>query len=176
MAAKPVADGRVLHAVFRRNGRATAEQGFEIDYYDLHWVRFDDARESADVWKSNLLGGSRVHDFIKRLREYPTLGDIATRQDWDFGEGYITGLKGSRPAEHLIGKPLLPTKALSEAGIDVSNLETVPDRGIMRPKTEKRFTPPFLVVKENEDLHHALWQDHYLAYKHRIVGFASRTA
>ena len=36
-ATKPVADGWVLHGVFRRNGRATAEQGFDIDYYDLHW-------------------------------------------------------------------------------------------------------------------------------------------
>ena len=58
-AAKPVPDGRVLHGVFRRNGRATAEQGFDIDYYDLHWVRSDDAKESADVWRSNLLGGSQ---------------------------------------------------------------------------------------------------------------------
>ena len=174
-AAKPVADGRILHGVFRRNGRATAEQGFDIDYYDLHWVRSDDATESADVWRSNLLGGSRVRDFIERLRQYPTLRDIAIRQDWNFGEGYIAGLKGvSRPSEHLIGKPLLPTKALSEAGIDVSNLETVPDRAIKDPKTAKRFTPPFLLVKKNEDLHHGLWQGHYLAYKHRIVGFAAK--
>lgn len=174
-ATKPVADGRVLHGVFRRNGRATAEQGFDIDYYDLHWIRSDDAKESTDVWRSNLLGGSRVRDFVERLRKYPTIRDIATRQDWDFGEGYIAGLKGiPRPSEHLIGKPLLPTKALSNAGIDVSNLKTVPDRPIMVPKTAKRFTPPFLLIKENEDLHHGLWQGHYLAYKHRIVGFAAR--
>jgi hypothetical protein len=30
-----------------------------------------------------------------------------------------------------------------------------------------------LLVKENEDLHHGLWQGHYLAYKHRIMGFAA---
>ncbi|RWB26425.1 MAG: SAM-dependent methyltransferase [Mesorhizobium sp.] len=174
-AAEPVADGRILHAVFRRNGRATAEQGFDIDYYDLHWVRSNDATESADMWRSNLLGGSRVRDFIKRLRQYPTLRDIATRQEWDFGEGYIAGLKGiSRPAEHLIGKALLPTEALSDAGIDASALETVPDRPIKDTKTAKRFTPPYLLVKENEDLHHGLWQGQYLTYKHRIVGLAAK--
>ena len=173
-ATKPAPNGRVLHGVFRRNGRATAEQGFDIDYYDIHWVRSDDVIESADLWRSNLLGGTRVRDFIERLRQYPTLGHMAADQDWNFGEGYIAGLKGiSRPSKHLIGKPLLPTKALSDAGIDVSNLETVPDRPIKDPKTAKRFTPPFLLVKENEDLHHGLWQGHYLAYKHRIVGFAA---
>ena len=173
-AIKPVATERVLHGVFRRNGRATAEQGFDIDYYDLHWVRSDDAIDSADLWRSNLLGGPRVRDFIERLRKYPTLRDIATRQEWNFGEGYIAGLTSApRPSQHLIGKPLLPTKDLSDAGIDASNLEKVPDKPITSPRSAKRFTPPFLLVKENEDLHHGLWQDHYLAYKHRILGFAA---
>lgn len=174
-AVKPVEDARILHAVFRRNGRATAEQGFDIDYYDLHWVRNSEAIESADVWRSNLLGGGRVRDLIGRLRKYPTLRDMATRCEWNFGEGYIAGKKGiSRPAEHLIGKPLLPTEALSEAGIDASSLQTVPDRPIKDPKTAKRFTPPYLLVKENEDLHHGLWEGDYLAYKHRIMGFAAK--
>lgn len=174
-AVAPVADGRILHAVFRRNGRATAEQGFDIDYYDLHWVRNAEARESADIWRSNLLGGSRVRDLVARLRKYPTLRDVATRHEWDFGEGYIAGKKGiSRPAEHLIGKPLLLTEALSEAGIDASELQTVPDQPIKDTKTAKRFTPPFLLVKENEDLHHGLWQGDYLTYKHRIMGFAAK--
>lgn len=93
-AAKPAANGRILHAVFRRNGRAAAEQGFDIDYYDLHWVGNSEAAGSADIWRANLLGGSRVRDLIARLREYPTLRDTATRNGWDFGEGYIAGLKG----------------------------------------------------------------------------------
>jgi hypothetical protein len=173
-ATPPTVDGRILHAVFRRNGRATAEQGFDIDYYDLHWVRNSEARESADTWRSNLLGGSRVHDLVRRLRQYPTLRDIATSHEWDFGEGYIAGGKDiSRSAEHLIGQPLLPTEALSENGIDSTNLQIVPDQPIEGPRSAKRFTPPFLLVKENEDLHHGLWQGQYLAYKHRIMGFAA---
>ena len=30
-------------------------------------------------------------------------------------------------------------------------------------------------MKEHEDLHHGLWNGHYLAYKHEIVGFAAPT-
>lgn len=174
-AAEPVPDGRILHAVFRRNGRATAEQGFDIDYYDLHWVKNNEASETADVWRANLLGGRRVRDFVARLRQYPTLRDIAIRHGWDFGEGFIAGGRSvSRSAEHLIGQPLLPTEALSDAGIDATYLQVVPDQPIEGPRSAKRFTSPFLLVKENEDLHHGLWTGHYLTYKHRIMGFAAK--
>ncbi len=173
-AAKPTPDSRLLHAVFRRNGRATAEQGFDIDYYDLHWLRNADAEQSLDVWRSNLLGGSRVLALINRLRGYPTLKEYATKQGWDFGEGYIAGLKGiSRPSGHLVGHPLLPTSALSKDGLNTAILETVPDRPIKDTKTERRFTPPFLLIKEHENLYHGLWNGHYLTYKHEIVGLAA---
>ncbi|MGF7176660.1 HsdM family class I SAM-dependent methyltransferase [Azospirillum doebereinerae] len=174
-ATKPEANNRILHAVFRRSGRATAEQGFDIDYYDLHWVRNTEAKEAADIWRSNLLGGSRVRDLVQRLRQYPTLRDAAIRHEWDFGEGFIAGGRAvSRSAEHLIGQPLLPTESLSDTGIDATYLQKVPDQPIKGPRSAKRFTPPFLLVKENEDIHHGLWNGHYLTYKHRIMGFAAK--
>lgn len=139
-ASSPDPDNRLLHAVFRRNGRATAEQGFDIDYYDLHWVRIADAAACRDIWRANLLGGGRVHDFIQRLRSYPTLRDYATKQQWDFGEGYIAGQKGiSKPAGHIVGQPLLPTTALSYRGLDTTSLDVVPKQPIKDTKTERRF-------------------------------------
>lgn len=171
---KPAPDARLLHAIFRRNGRATAEQGFDIDYYDLHWLSNEDAKVSEDIWRANLLGGSRVRNLIDRLREYPTLRDYADRHGWDYGEGYIAGRKGiARPAEHLIGKSLLPTNALSVNGIDSSAITTVPDQPIKDTKTARRFKPPLLLIKEHEDLYHGLWSKHYLTFKNEIVGLAS---
>lgn len=171
---KPAADSRLLHAVFRRNGRASAEQGFDIDYYDMHWFANAVAVASRDIWRANLLGGSRVHDLIQRLRTYPTLRDFAQKREWDFGEGYIAGQKGiSRPADHLVGRPLLPTSSLSREGLDTNFLDVVPNTPIKDTKTARRFTPPLLLIKEHEDLHHGLWTDHYLTYKHEIVGVAA---
>lgn len=173
-AAPPDAGSRLLHAVFRRNGRASAEQGFDIDYYDMHWFANAVAVASRDIWRANLLGGSRVHDLVQRLRAYPTLRDYAQARDWDVGEGYIAGKKGiSRPADHLVGKPLLPTSALSRDGLQTHVLDVVPDRPIKDTKTARRFTPPLLLIKEHEDLHHGLWTEHYLTYKHEIVGLAA---
>mgnify|MGYP003392283871 CR=1 FL=1 len=173
-AAKPAPESRLLHAVFRRNGRATAEQGFDIDYYDLHWVRNSDAAGSRDVWRGNLLGGGRVRDLIDRLRDYPTLKDFATKRGWDFGEGYIAGGRGlSGTVDHLIGKPLLPTEALTESGVNASLIEAVPDQPIEAPRRASIFTPPFLLIKKNEELHHGIWNKGYLTYKHRLVGFSA---
>ena len=170
----PESDSKVLHAVFRRNGRATAEQGFDIDYYDLHWVTMASLSEERNVWRANLLGGGRFLDFLKRLREYPTLGEYARNRSWHTGEGFIAAKKGdAKSAEHLIGRPLLPTKALSSKGIETSALSIVPNRPIRHPKTERHFEPPLLLVKEHQDLYRDVWTKHYLTYKHEIFGFAA---
>lgn len=173
-AGRSESDSRVLHAVFRRNGRATAEQGFDIDYYDLHWLRSTDAEQSQDVWRANLLGGNRVHSMISRLRSYPTLKDFAAKQGWDFGEGYFGGQKNATDnVQHLVGKPLLPTQALSAGGINRSLISTVPNAPIKDPKSANRFMPPLLLIKEHEDLYSDLWNDGYLTYKNEIVGFSA---
>lgn len=173
-ASKPNPENRLLHAVFRRSGRAAAEQGFDIDYYDLHWVRNIDAERARDVWRANLLGGSRVKDLIDRLRKFPTLGQYATAHGWDAGEGYLGGQKNaSSNVGHLIGKALLPTDALGPDGIDRSRISVVPDLGIKDPKTERRFVPPLLLIKEHQDLYLDVWTDKYLVFKNEIVGFSA---
>jgi len=173
-ATKPEPDSRILHAVFRRNGRATAEQGFDIDYYDLHWIRNADAEQSRDVWRANLLGGGRVRDLIERLRAFPTLGEHAAEKGWDAGEGYLGGEKNaSSNVAHLIGRPLLPTRALNAQGIDRMAITTVPKKGIKDPKFASRFKSPLLLVKEHQDLYLDLWTDGYLVYKNEIVGFSA---
>lgn len=173
-AASPATDDRILHAVFRRNGRAAAEQGFDIDYYDLHWLRNADARRERDVWRANLLGGGRVHDFIVRLRGYPTLAAFAAQSGWDAGEGYFGGSKNaSDDVGHLIGKALLPTDALGPDGIVQSRITIVPDQPIKDAKSPRRFMTPLLLIKEHQDLYSDVWRGDYLVYKNEIVGFSA---
>ena len=85
---------RILHATFRRSGRSDAEQGFDIDYYDLHWLSRDLALENDAVWRANLFGGGRTLGFVDRLKNYRTLGEYAKKKNWDYGEGFIEGLTG----------------------------------------------------------------------------------
>ena len=108
-AARPPSERKILHATFRRSGRIDAEQGFDIDYYDLHWLPRQLALTNDGVWRTDLLGGGRLLAFVDRLKEYRTLGQYAEIRGWDYGEGYIAGAQNiSRPANHIVGKPLLP--------------------------------------------------------------------
>lgn len=166
-------DRRILHATFRRSGRVAAEQGLDIDYYDLHWLPRRLALTNDSIWRSNLLGGGRVLGFVERLKTYRTLGQYATNQGWDFGEGFIAGNRGeSREAAHIVGRPLLPTDALTSDGINEAAITTVPDIPIERTRSKKRFSPPMLLIRQNMDIPHALWTRSYLTYKAQIVGFA----
>lgn len=173
-AAPPVADRKILHAVFRRSGRVDAEQGFDIDYYDLHWLSRQLVLSNDGAWRADLLGGGRVLGFVDRLKKLPTLGQYAKDQGWDVGEGFIEGKRGiSRPAAHIIGHALLPSKALTLDGIDITAITTAPDKPIEGPRSAERFSPPMLLVREQMDLPHAVWSEDYLTYKNQIVGFAA---
>jgi hypothetical protein len=173
-AAPPGADRKILHAVFRRSGRVDAEQGFDIDYYDLHWLPRELALSNDGIWRADLLGGGRVLGFVDRLKKFRTLGQYAEDQAWDFGEGFIEGRKGvSRAADHIIGKSLLPSEALTLDGIDVSAITNVPAKPIEGQRSAKRFSPPMLLVREQMDIPHAVWTQNYLTYKNEIVGFAA---
>lgn len=172
--AQPPSDRQILHATFRRSGRTDAEQGFDIDYYDMHWLTRDLALGNDGVWRSNLLGGGRVLSFADRLKKLRTFAQYAQAMSWDHGEGFIEGSRGvSRPATHIIGKPLLPSEAIVESGICKSAIVTAPQKLIEGPRSKARFTPPMLLVREQFDLHHGLWTKSYLTYKNQIVGFCA---
>jgi hypothetical protein len=111
----PPTDRKILHATFRRSGRADAEQGFDIDYYDLHWLPRQLALSNDAVWRSDLLSGGRVLGFVDRLKQFRTLGKYAERPGWDVGEGFIAAKKGLLvEAVHITGKPLLEPRHLKE--------------------------------------------------------------
>lgn len=173
-ASTPPIDRKILHATFRRSGRVDAELGFDIDYYDLHWLPRNLALTDDAVWRIDLLGSGRVLGFINRMKQMRTLGQYAEKLQWNFGEGFIEGGKDiSRSADHIIGKPLLPSEALTLNGIDINAIITMPKKPIEGPRSPKRFTPPMLMVREQMDIPHAIWTKSYLTYKNKIVGFAA---
>lgn len=173
-AQEPPPDRQILHATFRRSGRTDAEQGFDIDYYDLHWLTRELALKHDGVWRSDLLGGGRVLGFVERLGKMRTLGSYAEEMGWDYGEGFIVGKKGRRlPAEHLTDKPFLPSEAISPNNIDESAITTVPDKLIKTAYTTRRFSHPLLLIREQMDIASAVWSKSYLTYKNKVVGICA---
>ena len=173
-AASAPEDRQILHATFRRSGRSDAEQGFDIDYYDLHWLPRQLALTNDAVWRTDLLGGGRALGLVNRLKSYRTLGEFAKEKGWDFGEGFIEAQKGKRvAASHITGKKYLPSEALLEDGPDRSKITVARGDLFKTPYTSSRYTPPMLLVREQMDLAHCLWRDSYLTYGQQIVGFCA---
>jgi hypothetical protein len=172
-AATPPASRKILHATFRRSGRADAEQGFDIDYYDLHWLPRDLVLSNDAVWRADLLGGGRVLGFVDRLREIRTLGRYAAKPGWDVGEGFIVGKKGSlAKAPHITGKPLLEPKHLKD-NASLVGLQTVTATRFKSSYTSKRFQGPMVLIHEHEDLTAKSFLSGYYTYKHKIMGFCA---
>lgn len=173
-AVTPTADRKILHATFRRSGRADAEQGFDIDYYDLHWLSRDLVTSNDGVWRANLLGGGRVLSFVDRLKDFRTLGQFADKQGWDYGEGFIFGnAKDARPSSHVVGKPFLPVSGLQQNKIDSTVISTVPRKPIQWPRRKEIYSPPFMVVHKHMSLAHGLWNTSYLTYSHELLGISA---
>lgn len=180
-AAKPPVDRKILHATFRRSGRADAEQGFDIDYYDLHWLPRALALSNDGVWRSDLLGGGRVLGFVDRLKKFRTLGQYADAQRLEYGEGFIeakpkgdsSGNKVRKlfPADHITGKPLVPPNAITDSGINRKGVSTVETTLFKSAYTPARYSAPMALVHQQFDLHHGYLSDGYWTYKNQIVGF-----
>jgi hypothetical protein len=168
----PSADRKVLHATFRRTGRVDAEQGFDIDYYDLHWLPRALILSNDKVWRANLFGGGRALAFADRLSQLRTLEQYAIKQNWDYGEGFIEGTKGSPDqSKHVVGQPMLDSEGLTNTGLMKDAITVAPERAYERPRSPSRYTPPLLLVKEHMDIPHTLWTKHYLTYSKQVVGF-----
>lgn len=170
----PPKDRKILHATFRRSGRADAEQGFDIDYYDLHWLPRDLVLSNDGIWRAGLLGGGRVLGFIDRLKEFRTLGQfVDSQKDWDCGEGFIIGKAGAvNKAPYITGKPLLETQHLKETA-SLTNLERVKTTDFISPRTAKRFMSPMVLIHEHEDLSSRYFLEGSYVYKHKIAGICA---
>ena len=173
LAGAPDPARKVLHAVFRRSGKADAEQSFDIDYYDMHWL--SRASDLADhrTWRAGILGNQRVAAFVRRLTKMRTLGAFAKDKGWVFGQGFMTGNKAHKHSlEHIWGKSLVPPRAIGSLGIDRSKLSHVPRVPVSDPRSAEAFLSPLLLVRKHQDLDHGMWTDGYLTFADEIVGFS----
>ena len=162
----------VNHWTFRRTVSVKEKICFELDHYDRHKISKKEAENNLFVWRINLLGGGRLHEISKRLRDMRTLAKyLKDKKEWKYGEGFIAG-KGKKrePASFLTGKPYLPTKAFTDSGIDESKIIPLDEKLFISPKEEDCFTPPLILIKERMSLPTAYWQKSFLSYRDKIVG------
>lgn len=164
---------KVLHAIFRRSGKADAEQSFDIDYYDMHWLSRTPDLADHRTWRAGLLGSQRVSDFVRRLTKMRTLGRYAYECGWEFGQGFMRGNKAHRHSlDHIWGKKMVPPGAIGLFGIDRHEVTDAPKVPISDPRSEQAFQSPLLLVRKHQDLDHGVWTDGYMTFADEIVGFS----
>ncbi|QEM69789.1 N-6 DNA methylase [Geobacter sp. FeAm09] len=92
----PATSDKILHVTFRRTRAIKEKLLFELDPYDFHWIARGSITKRPYAWKTNLLGGGRLHRMLDRLfSDAPTLGEYLKEKKindgWQFGEGYSVG-------------------------------------------------------------------------------------
>lgn len=173
LAGEPDPARRILHAIFRRSGKADAEQSFDIDYYDMHWISRSADLADHRTWRSGLLGNQRVADVVQRLAKMRTLGAFAKAKGWEFGQGFMRGNRAHRHSlDHIWGKKMVPPSAIGRDGIDSAKVTDAPRVPISDARSEQAFLAPLLLVRKHQDLDHGVWFDGYMTFADEIVGFS----
>ena len=140
----------------------------------MHWLPRTLVLRNDSVWRCNLLGGGRVLSLVDRLKRYRTLKELAVESRWEFGEGWIFGnVSDGQPAGHVVGKPYVEADELYNAELDSLSFSLVPNRPIQRPRHQKIYTPPILLIHKHEDLPFGTWSRSYLTYRHTILGISA---
>jgi len=171
-ASAPSDDHRIMHLTFRRTVSVKEHISFELDHYDRQHVSQKQVEEYPNIWRSNLLGGGRLFDISQRFQSMRKLAEYVKQQRWDYGDGFTVGI-ANKPAHFLTGKDFLPAEAFTPNGVNENEIRPLTETGFERPRSEKLFTPPLVLIKKVDSLPIVFWDKHYLTYSYSIVGIHS---
>lgn len=82
----------IIHIVLQQTKANKSKIYLELDRYDIHKINRKSLTSYRDVWKTNLLGGGRLHNIVKDLSKVRSLKDFLDKKKdlgWKYAEGYI---------------------------------------------------------------------------------------
>lgn len=170
----PASDHNINHWTFRRTVSVKEKICFELDHYDHHRITQKQAENNPYIWRANLLGGGRLIDLLQRFQKMRTLSEYIKEKGWNYGEGFTVGNRKT-PAPFLVGKTLLPARALTSLGIDEQRLLSVHETHFERPRQKGNYLPPLILIGKLESLPIAFWNRDFLAYPNSIIGIHAQS-
>ena len=164
----------VLHLVASRTFANRSRLFLEFDHYDFHFISKDDILNNLYIWKANLLGGGRIGQLLERFSNSRTVGQYIESKKtdgWVRGEGFIENVNG-KPADYVTGKKYLPASALTEDGIDESQITTCEVSNFLRARNELIYTPPHILLRANIGTRGLIahLSDEYFVFRNKIIG------
>jgi methylase of polypeptide subunit release factors len=173
---KPDYSKNILHLTFRRTKGTKERIVFEIDDYDLHFVNRHSAINNEFVWKNNLLGGGRIKILVEKMQDVPTLQEVLEKNACLLEEGFTIGTKQNLLPDFIYTIPFLPTKAISEKGINYDALVSV-DKDIKFSKisNENVFYAPNLIIWKSigESRFPVFYNETSFSFKTRLISIKS---
>lgn len=168
----------VLHAIFRRTKANKERIYFEIDKYDLHFILRDSIYSQKYVFKTNLLGGGRLHNLISKYKNWNAIDEFLINNDCQANEGFIKGNEGKEQKDFMYEYQVLPTKAFDENGIDFGQLDTPFDKSqkFVSTKSNLTYEYPNLIIKENigeNKIPVYLNESRNFTFRHKLIGIYS---
>lgn len=171
----------IYHITVKKLKTAKERQYFEIDHYDFHKVNKTDVLENPFVWKSNLLGGGRLVELIRKISSFPVLEDYLLEKEknnnWSFGVGFIVGNRKNRDEEKVVFmRNNIPTSKFTESGFSKNDIiiqDT--DEYIEAPRKPEIYSPPLLLIKRsigNKTIPVCI-SNSYITYRDEIIGIHS---
>lgn len=179
-----IKDYDTLHVVSRLLKNTKDGLFFEFDYYDFYSITKNDAINSNDIWRSNLLGGNRLSHLVTKLNDTNknliTLNNYISHnlnlEEDRFREGFVKGTpKGEENGkndfcEYIVDKQILTAKNFDKNHFDRFSR----NQKFYRTSSENAFLAPLIVIKEqitkSKLLIRKLHKD--TAYDSRIVGIS----
>ncbi|MEC4117546.1 N-6 DNA methylase [Myroides phaeus] len=172
---KPDFSKNLLHLTFRRTIATKERIFFEIDDYDFHFVNRQTAINNEFVWKNNLLGGGRIRNLVEKVQSIEILETFLDKNNCICEEGLI-GSSGDLWSDLLKNIPFLPTRAISEFGIDYNQLEPINEElSFVKIPNQRIFSAPNIILWENigeKDLPVFLNVQSF-SFRHQIIGIKS---
>jgi len=148
---------------------------FIIEPQDISEISKEESLDNDIIWKVAMWGTPRDYELIKRLLNYPNLGEICDKKGWVSGEGFTVGKTGKKPDFWLSGKPDVQTKKLEKFVMNVSKLPKLEETSFVRPRNSNRpiFLGPHLLIGQsphrNKGITAALLKDDAV-FRHTILG------
>lgn len=176
-----IENSELLHITVRQTFESREKLYFDLSYYDFHWIDYREAIENKHIWKSNLVGGSRVVDIVKRLNEEKTLIEYLKMKEesssWIYCTGFILGNKKNLAPHLFMNKALQtrPKNSLTEEGIDWEKTYNIEEESFEAPRASDLFKAPVAIMRKTIGKNKLLveYSDLNIAFSDSFIGIHS---
>lgn len=140
--------GEIVYVAAHPRSMSATTDALVITPEEVRSIGYRQALYRPELWKIMLWGSQRDLDLLDRLKvKFPTVEEVASERGWTYGQGYQVGGGDANDASHLLGLPIIPTKAVAPLRLSASVFENFALPVLHRPRDPQLFRGPHVLVR-----------------------------